>query len=112
MNKAPLRGAAALLALALGGCSQGAPLAVPAPAAPRALASGTVAIVADAADPGRAFTRDQLGANMLVSVPESGMAAYLPLLKSAGIALLRWPGGNAADEYQWRTNSWSACSPI
>jgi hypothetical protein len=77
----------------------------------RTFSAGTVSILVDSNRQGPVFTRDQLGANMLVSVPESGKPAYLPLLKSAGIRLLRWPGGNAADEYQWQTNSWSTCSP-
>lgn len=101
-----------LAALLVAGCARSgdAPVTPVAPQA-RVFSSGTVAIVADAGQPGPAFTRDQLGVNMLVSVPESGQPAYLPLLKSAGIHFLRWPGGNAADQYQWQNNAWSKCSP-
>jgi hypothetical protein len=103
--------ALAVCALLVTGCApERIPAALPLPA-DRVFSAGTVSIVADAKRPGAAFTRDQLGANMLVSVPESGEPAYLPLLKTAGIGLLRWPGGDAADQYQWQTNSWSACSP-
>jgi hypothetical protein len=102
----------AFLALTVAGCAH-APAGLPVSqvAQSQATTSGTVAIVADAARPGPAFTRDQLGANMLVSVPESGEPQYLPLLKGAGIRFLRWPGGDAADQYQWSTNAWSSCSP-
>lgn len=103
--------ALAVAALSIAACSTAHVPATSALLPERAFSAGTVSVTADAKRPGPAFTRDQLGANMLVSVPESGKPAYLPLLKSAGIRLLRWPGGNAADEYQWQTNSWSACSP-
>ncbi|HTA38623.1 MAG TPA: hypothetical protein VK760_06085, partial [Candidatus Acidoferrales bacterium] len=76
-----------LSALSLAAC---APSHIPTTSAisdERVFSAGTVSIAADAKRPGPAFTRDQLGANMLVSVPESGKPAYLPLLENAGIRL-------------------------
>jgi hypothetical protein len=101
-----------IAAFFVAGCAQAPLPSTPAAAVPAvAFSSGAAVVVADARRLGPAFTRDQLGANMLVSVPESGQPAYLPLLQNAGIHLLRWPGGDAADQYQWQTNAWSACSP-
>jgi hypothetical protein len=79
--------ALALVVLSFAACAPTHVPAIPALLPDRAFSAGTVSIVADPKQPGPAFTRDQLGANMLVSVPESGKPAYLPLLKSAGIRL-------------------------
>jgi hypothetical protein len=109
----PVRPLAALAAsLSIAGCA-GSSFAPTNPVSQSAIAfgGGTVSISADASKPGPAFTRDQLGANMLVSAPESGDPTFRPLLESAGIRFIRWPGGNAADQYEWQTNSWSSCSP-
>jgi hypothetical protein len=56
------------------------------------------------------MTRDQLGANLMEVVPDSGDPTYLPLLASAGINLIRWPGGALSDFYHWQTDTYSVCS--
>ena len=69
----------------------------------------SVTIAADASQVGPAMSRDQLGANLFTEISGSGDPAYIPLLSSAGINLIRWPG--RADFYHWQTNSYSVCSP-
>ena len=67
-------------------------------------------IVADASQTGFVMSNVQLGANLLNVVPDSGNPAYVPLLASAGIGLIRWPGGGESDFYHWQTNSYSSCA--
>ncbi len=69
-------------------------------------------IVIDAATVGSPMTKDQLGANLLIQIPESVDPTYVPLLANAGIGLLRWPGGRVSDYYHWQTNSFGPCPNI
>jgi hypothetical protein len=48
--------------------------------------------------------------NLLEGVPESGDPNYIPLFASAGISLIRWPGGATSDYYHWQTNTYGPCS--
>ncbi len=70
--------------------------------------AGTV--VSDVSVAGPAMTKDQLGANLMIEVPESADPAYVPLLANAGIGLIRWPGGQVSDAYHWQTNSFGPCA--
>jgi hypothetical protein len=64
----------------------------------------------DASVAGSTMTKDQLGANLLIEVPESADPTYVPLLANAGIGLIRWPGGQVSDVYHWQTNSFGPCA--
>ncbi len=67
-------------------------------------------IVADASQVGPALTHDQLGMNGLIQISDSANSANEPLFSSAGVGLIRWPGGEQADVYHWQTNTFRACS--
>jgi FG-GAP-like repeat len=70
----------------------------------------TVMIAADAAQLGPQLTKQQLGVNLEVAVPEAGEPTYISPLASAGVGLIRWPGGAGADYYHWQNNTFSVCS--
>jgi hypothetical protein len=66
-------------------------------------------ITADASQIGPAMSSDQLGTNLFAIVRDSGDTAFLPLMSSAGIGLIRWPGGSTSDYYHWKTNTYGPC---
>jgi uncharacterized protein (TIGR03437 family) len=69
-------------------------------------------IVADASQIGPQMTAGQLGMNLESgSVTDLIDPSFEELFASAGINLIRWPGGGLADGYQWQTNSFDPCSP-
>ena len=76
------------------------------------LPSGTAAtgIVADASQVGPAMTSTQLGANVNIGFPDSGNPAFLPVWSSAGVGLMRYPGGSLGDYFHWETDSLSSVS--
>jgi hypothetical protein len=88
------------------------PMPTPTPAA-TALSAAT--ITANAAQPGTAMTKDQLGTNLALYFDESASTSLEALLKNDGIGMVRWPGGSVADTYHWQSNTWSnttaLCSP-
>lgn len=55
---------------------------------------------------GAAMASDQLGVNIVSFFESSGDPTYVPLWASAGVQLMRYPGGNGADYYHWETNTW------
>lgn len=63
----------------------------------------------DAAQPGPAMMKDQLGVNLAFYYPEAFDPAYAPQFSSAGVGLIRWPGGSQADDYHWATGGASSC---
>jgi len=69
-------------------------------------------IVADAMQLGPAMTIDQQGINLSNTYyTDLTDPSFEPLFASAGIGLIRWPGGGLADGYQWQTNSYPSCAP-
>jgi hypothetical protein len=76
----------------------------------QAAVAQTTTITADASQSGPTMASNQLGINLMEVVPEDGDPTYLPLLSSAGVHLIRWPGGALSDFYHWQTNTYSACS--
>lgn len=66
-------------------------------------------IVADVSQAGSVMQKDQLGVNLSFTYEDSYNPAFEPLLASAAIGLIRWPGGSAADFYHWQDNSVSTC---
>ncbi len=65
---------------------------------------GPTSITVDASSKGIAVTDQILGMNMAYWYDPSS-AAILPAFKTAGIKAIRWPGGTAANEYHWATNT-------
>jgi hypothetical protein len=66
-------------------------------------------IVTDVSQVGSVMQKDQLGVNLSFTYQDSYNPAFEPLLASASIGLIRWPGGSAADFYHWQNNSVSTC---
>jgi hypothetical protein len=64
-------------------------------------------ILADANTPGPLISSDQFGANMSVGYDITNPASQAATLKSAGVKLVRWPGGSPADDCHWETSTWS-----
>jgi hypothetical protein len=55
------------------------------------------------ATPGPTVSRDLLGANLATHLALPSPAQALGVMASAGVALVRWPGGTDADKYHWAT---------
>jgi hypothetical protein len=66
-------------------------------------------IVADVSQAGPVMQKDQLGVNLAFFYLDSFDPVFEPLFASAGIGLLRWPGGSGSDYYHWQNNSVSTC---
>lgn len=50
-------------------------------------------IIADASQLGPVMNKDQLGVNLAYWLPDSFSPSFVPLFSSAGVGLIRWPGG-------------------
>src|SRR5690242_8012445 len=90
-----LLGAGALCSVAAPTASTAAPAASPAPVAVTVNAQAGLATVPDTA----------LGVNDAIWDTNLGTAETSGLLKSAGVQMLRYPGGSYADIYHWRDHT-------
>jgi hypothetical protein len=90
-----LLGACALCSVAAPTASTAAPAASPAPVAVTVNARAGLATVPDTA----------LGVNDAIWDTNLGTAETSGLLKSAGVRMLRYPGGSYADIYHWRDHT-------
>lgn len=63
-----------------------------------------VAVTVDAGHPLRPVDRRWLGVNTAIWDKELALPPTIPLLKSLGATLLRFPGGSLSDEYHWASN--------
>lgn len=62
-------------------------------------------VIADASQLGPVMGKDQLGVNLAYWLSDSFSDSFSPLFSSAGVGLIRWPGGVNADTYHWQTNT-------
>jgi hypothetical protein len=68
-------------------------------------------IVMDPSQMGPAMVKDQLGVNLAFYYPQTFDPSFAPLFSSAGVGLIRFPGGSQADFYHWATGTPSSCDP-
>ena len=91
------------LILASGSAAWGAPASHAAVAAPAATNPATVSV--NAAQSVATVPATAIGINGSVYDPNLKDAAVPGLLSSAGVKVIRFPGGSESDQYNWKTNT-------